>query len=204
MLEGLRFLFSQQRGVVDFICRQLAGDGDVAIGRRDGHRPNSALEADDQQSEAEPQDDEDHGKPVLETLRDAGQEDDGDHAESQAEQPPATGAQGPIPVSGPRRGMRGDQRFGGLSQSGLVGEQKRPVSVRSGRDELRKISPLSESQAGDLLDKVVENFPEAVASLSGKPPQQRLLHEFHALSGQTGSVHGGMENQVRWRPQGVY
>jgi hypothetical protein len=28
LLEGLRFLFSQQRGVVDFICRQLAGGPD--------------------------------------------------------------------------------------------------------------------------------------------------------------------------------
>ncbi len=32
VLEGLRFLFSQQRGVVDFICRQLAGGPDAAAG----------------------------------------------------------------------------------------------------------------------------------------------------------------------------
>src|SRR5206468_2218558 len=31
VLEGLRFLFSQQRGVVDFICRQLHGDGPAGI-----------------------------------------------------------------------------------------------------------------------------------------------------------------------------
>lgn len=32
VLEGLRFLFSQQRGVVDFICRQLRGDATARIG----------------------------------------------------------------------------------------------------------------------------------------------------------------------------
>jgi hypothetical protein len=32
VLEGLRFLFSQQRGVVDFICRQLAGGPDDTAG----------------------------------------------------------------------------------------------------------------------------------------------------------------------------
>lgn len=31
VLEGLRFLFSQQRGVVDFVCRQLAGDAPAGI-----------------------------------------------------------------------------------------------------------------------------------------------------------------------------
>ncbi len=31
VLEGLRFLFSQQRGVVDFICRQLRGDAGAGI-----------------------------------------------------------------------------------------------------------------------------------------------------------------------------
>ena len=31
VLEGLRFLLSQQRGVVDFICRQLAGDASAGI-----------------------------------------------------------------------------------------------------------------------------------------------------------------------------
>jgi hypothetical protein len=31
VLEGLRFLFSQQRGVVDFICRQLRGDASAGI-----------------------------------------------------------------------------------------------------------------------------------------------------------------------------
>ena len=31
LLEGLGFLFSQQRGVVDFICRQLAGDATAGI-----------------------------------------------------------------------------------------------------------------------------------------------------------------------------
>ncbi|MGH9185349.1 MAG: DUF6079 family protein, partial [Acidimicrobiales bacterium] len=31
VLEGLRFLFSQQRGVVDFICRQLLGDPGAGI-----------------------------------------------------------------------------------------------------------------------------------------------------------------------------
>ncbi|MGH9247734.1 MAG: DUF6079 family protein [Acidimicrobiales bacterium] len=31
VLEGLRFLFSQQRGVVDFICRQLIGDAAAGI-----------------------------------------------------------------------------------------------------------------------------------------------------------------------------
>ncbi|MDP9074498.1 MAG: ATP-binding protein, partial [Actinomycetota bacterium] len=31
LLEGLRFLLSQQRGVVDFICRQLAGDPAAGI-----------------------------------------------------------------------------------------------------------------------------------------------------------------------------
>ncbi|MGI8807176.1 MAG: DUF6079 family protein [Acidimicrobiales bacterium] len=31
VLEGLRFLFSQQRGVVDFICRQLRGDATAGI-----------------------------------------------------------------------------------------------------------------------------------------------------------------------------
>lgn len=31
VLEGLRFLFSQQRGVVDFICRQLRGDASTGI-----------------------------------------------------------------------------------------------------------------------------------------------------------------------------
>ena len=31
VMEGLRFLFSQQRGVVDFICRQLRGDATAGI-----------------------------------------------------------------------------------------------------------------------------------------------------------------------------
>src|SRR5262249_20273489 len=31
VLDGLRFLFSQQRGVVDFICRQLRGDAAAGI-----------------------------------------------------------------------------------------------------------------------------------------------------------------------------
>jgi hypothetical protein len=31
LLDGLRFLFSQQRGVVDFICRQLRGDAGAGI-----------------------------------------------------------------------------------------------------------------------------------------------------------------------------
>ncbi|HEY7202471.1 MAG TPA: DUF6079 family protein, partial [Candidatus Dormibacteraeota bacterium] len=31
LLDGLRFLFSQQRGVVDFICRQLRGDAAAGI-----------------------------------------------------------------------------------------------------------------------------------------------------------------------------
>src|SRR5215475_2228050 len=43
VLEGLRFLFSQQRGVVDFICRQLAGgrggaDGGSPSWTQRGHR----------------------------------------------------------------------------------------------------------------------------------------------------------------------
>ena len=40
VLEGLRFLFSQQRGVVDFICRQLRGDAaaDIPPWQQRGYR----------------------------------------------------------------------------------------------------------------------------------------------------------------------